>query len=87
MKTHRTWQLLTAVLLLAFLGLGMLGEWVMWLFQGYLTDGIYTVQNNTFIVMNIFADAVAALLVLVELWGSSLTGSGVVLLPSSVGVW
>jgi hypothetical protein len=96
MKTHRTWRVLTAVILLAILGLGMLGEWAMWLLQGNLTDGIYTVQNNSFIVCNIFADAIAALLVLVGAvglfidhpWGRPITfiGGGMVIYATIIGL-
>jgi hypothetical protein len=96
MKTHRTWQLLTAVLLLAFLGLGMLGEWAMWLLQGNLTEGTYTVQYNSFIVLNIFADAIAALLVIggavglfiEQRWGrpATLIGGGMVIYATIIGL-
>jgi hypothetical protein len=96
MKTYRTWQILASVALLAILGLGMLGVWVMWLLQGNLTDGIYTMQNNSFIVCNILADAIAALLVLVgavglfidQRWGHPITliGGGMVIYAGIIGL-
>jgi hypothetical protein len=96
MKTQRSWQVITAGILLAILGLAMLGEWTMWLLQGNLTDGIYTVENNSFIVLNIAADAVAALFVLVgavgilmdRRWSRPLTfiGGGMVIYATIIGL-
>jgi hypothetical protein len=96
MNTQRTWQVLAAVLLLAIVGLGMVGEWTMWLLQGNLTDGIYTVENNSFIVMNIFADILAAVLVLVgavgllleQRWGRPVTliGGGMIIYATIIGL-
>lgn len=96
MKTQRTWQVLTVVLLLAILCLGMLGEWTMWLLQGNLTEGIYTIENKSFIVCNKFADVIAAFLVLIgavglfidHRWGHPITliGGGMVMYATIIGL-
>jgi hypothetical protein len=96
MKTQRTWQVLTVVLLLAILCLGMIGEWTMWLLQGNLTEGIYTIENKSFIVCNKFADVIAAFLVLIgavglfidHRWGHPITliGGGMVMYATIIGL-
>jgi len=96
MKTQRTWQFIAAAIFLIILGLGMLGEWAMWLLQGNLTDGIFTVQNNSLIMLNIIADAIAALLVLVgavgklidRRWSRPITfiGGGIVTYETIIGL-
>jgi len=96
MKTHRIWQVLTVVLLLAILGLGMLGEWTMWLLQGNLTEGIYTVENNSFIVCNKCADVIAAFLMLmgtlglfIDHWWAhpiTLIGGGMLICATIIGL-
>ena len=96
MKTQRTWQVLVAVLLLASVGIGMLGEWTVWLLQGNLTDGIYTIENNSFIIMNIFADILAAVFVLLgalgllleQRWGLpvALIGGGMIIYATIIGL-
>jgi len=65
MKAKRTWQDLTVSVLLAILGVGMLGFWATWLAQGDLRGGIATIENNQFIVFHVTAEAIAALLALV----------------------
>lgn len=65
MKAQNTWQEISVSILLALIGLGMLGFWAMWLAQGNLANGIHTVENNQFIVFHLTAEATAALLAIV----------------------
>jgi hypothetical protein len=61
MKVQRTWQGICADIILALVGLNMLGFWAMWLAQGNLVDGVNTVENNNLIVFHILAESVAGI--------------------------
>ena len=61
MKEQRTWQSTCVGIILALLGLSMLGFWGMWLAQGNLIDGFKTVENNNYIVFHILAESIAGI--------------------------
>jgi predicted PurR-regulated permease PerM len=61
MKVQRTWQSICVSIILALVGLGMLGFWGMWLAQGNLVDGVNTVENNNYIVFHILAESLAGI--------------------------
>jgi len=49
--TPRTWTITTAGSVLAVLGAAIFISWGMYLAQGFLTDGLLTIKNNSYVIV------------------------------------
>lgn len=67
--TSFTWPAAVVGLFLILIGLGVIAFWVTYVFRGHMPQGIWTVENNVYIIYHQAAEVLAALLAIVGGFG------------------